>query len=103
MDQEIAKRKDTEAVSGPALLSTAECARLCGVNRCVPSAELDEQIGLVMWRLQGTLSRQERREGYQRLEALLWRKYGGGMQGTRSRISVPPFGPNELAVKAAKD
>jgi len=85
------------------LLWAAECARLCGVNRRVPSAELDEQIGLLLWRLQGTLSRQERREGYQRLEVLLSRRYGGGMQGTRRRISVPPFGPNDLAVKGAMD
>jgi hypothetical protein len=63
-----------------ALLSAADCACLCRVSRTVSRDELDEQIGLLMWRLQGTLSRQERREGYQRLEALLWRKYGGGTQ-----------------------
>ena len=103
MDQEIAKTKDTETVSEAALLSAAECARLCGVNGPVSRAELNEQIGLLLWRLQGTLSREERREGYQRLELLLSRKYGGGMRGTRRRISVPPFGPNELAVRGAMD
>jgi hypothetical protein len=63
-----------------ALLSAAECARLCRENRRESSAELNEQIGLVVWRLQGRLSRRERREGYHRLKVLLWRKYGGGMQ-----------------------
>ncbi len=80
MNQEIAKTKDTDAVSKAALLSAPECARLCGVSRGVSSAELDEEIGLLLWRLEDTLSRQERREGYQRLEVLLSRKYGGGMQ-----------------------
>jgi hypothetical protein len=80
MNQEIAKRKDTEAVSEAGLLSAAACASLCGVSRRVSSAELNEQIGLLLWRLRGTLSRQERREGYQRLEVLLSRKYGGGTQ-----------------------
>jgi hypothetical protein len=80
MDQEIAKTKDTEAVSEAALFSAAECARLSGVSRPVSSVELNEQIGLLLWRLQGTLTRRERREGYQRLEVLLSRKYTGGMQ-----------------------
>jgi hypothetical protein len=44
------------------------------------SSDLQDQIGLLLWRSQGKLSRRERREGYQRLEVLLWRKYGGGMQ-----------------------
>jgi hypothetical protein len=80
MNQTIAKRKDTEAVSEAALLSASDCARLCGVRRRVSRAELNEQIGLLLWRLQGTLSRRERREGYKRLEVLLSRKYAGAMQ-----------------------
>ena len=88
MDQEIAKTKDTEAVSEAAILSAAEWARLCGVSRRVSSAELDEQIGLLMWRLQGTFSRQERRNGYQCLEVLLSRKYAGGRTGLTRRVEV---------------
>jgi hypothetical protein len=103
MNQKIAKTKDTEAVSEAALLSAAEWARLCGVSRPVSSAELNEQIGLLLWRLQGTLSREERREGYQCLEVLLSRKYGGGMQGTRRGISIPAFASNKAGVKGAKD
>ena len=80
MNDKIAKRKDTEAVSEAVLLSAAECARLCGVNQPESSDELNEHIGLLLWQLQGPMSRRERREGYQRLEALLWRKYAGGMQ-----------------------
>jgi hypothetical protein len=44
MDQEIAKRKDTEAVSEAGLLSAVECARLYGVSRRVSSVEINEQI-----------------------------------------------------------
>jgi len=43
-------------------------------------AGLDDEIGLLLWVLQGELSPEERREGYQRLEVLLSRKYGAGMQ-----------------------
>jgi len=80
MDHEIAKTKDTEAVSEATILSAAEWARLCGGSRRVSSAELNEQIGLLLWWLQGTLTRQQRREGYHRLEVLLSRKYAEGMQ-----------------------
>lgn len=41
------------------------------------SDDLNEQIGLLLWMLEGELSPEERREVYQRLKELLSRKYGG--------------------------
>jgi len=40
-----------------ALLSAAECARLCGVTRRVSSAELNEQIGEFLWYLSAGFKR----------------------------------------------
>jgi len=74
------KQNETKTSSEAAILSAAEWARLCGGSRRVSSADLDEQIGLLLWWLQGTLSRQQQREVYQRLEVLLSRKYAEGMQ-----------------------
>ncbi len=49
-------------------------------NALPTPSDLQDQIGFLLWRLQGKLSWRERREGYHRLKVLLWRKYGGGMQ-----------------------
>jgi len=57
MDEEIAKTKDTEAVSEAGLFSAAECARLCGVSQPVSSAELDEQIVKFLWYLSAGFKR----------------------------------------------
>ena len=74
------EKTNMEQVSQAVLLWGAECATLCGGSRRVSSAQLNEQIGLLLWWLQGTLTRQQRREGYHRLEVLLSRKYAEGMQ-----------------------
>jgi hypothetical protein len=42
MNQTVASKSETVGEAG--LLSAAECARLCGMTRRVPSAELNEQI-----------------------------------------------------------
>jgi len=78
MKRRAKEKTNLEQVTQVVLLSAADCAKLFGDNRCESSAGLNGQIGLLLWRLQGTLTRQERREGYRRLEALLSRKYPGG-------------------------
>jgi transposase InsO family protein len=60
-------------------------------------ARLDEEIGLLLWVLDGELSPEERREGYQRLEVLLRRKYPRAMRRPRRGNSVPPFATNKVA------
>lgn len=67
-----------ETVGEAVLLSASDCARLSGVSQRVSSAELNEQIVLLLWRLQGALNREEQQEAYQCLEVLLSRKYAGG-------------------------
>jgi hypothetical protein len=57
MDQEIAKTKDTEAVSEAGLLSAVECARLFGDSRAESSAELNEQIVEFLWYLSAGFKR----------------------------------------------
>jgi len=55
MNQTIGKT--SESVGEAALLSAAECARLCGVSRRVSSAELNEQIVEFLWYLSAGFKR----------------------------------------------
>jgi len=74
------KKNNTEVARGAVLLSAVAYASLGKHGRDESIAGLDEEIGLLLWMLEGDLSPEERREVYQRLEVLLCRKYAGGMQ-----------------------
>ena len=51
------EKANLEHLSQAVLPSTAECARLCGVSRRVPSVELNEQIVEFLWYLSAGFKR----------------------------------------------
>ena len=57
MRETAEKHVSRDAPSETALLSPAECAKLCGVSRRVSSAELNEQIVEFLWYLSAGFKR----------------------------------------------
>ncbi|MBN2271988.1 MAG: hypothetical protein JXN61_15340 [Sedimentisphaerales bacterium] len=78
MNDTATKRCNTETPDQVIIFSVVEHARFGVVSREGAMSALEEEIGLLLWMLQGELSPEERQEAYRRLEQLLSRRYGGG-------------------------